>query len=181
MLKLALLVGFAVGLVMVLGCAKEPPEVTAQMQSLCRLKMEFVREGPSEFHACPSEHPMAAELFRAEAVPMLIAHLDDPTPTNTTYVDSGAPCTTPLGFLCLDALLLLSAKDSPAVKPGCHGKDCPWEMAQPEYFYMPNVLLAEDGLARMKQVRKQWAKAYKAQTLRFLAQGSPVVAVEAED
>lgn len=149
------------------NAASEPAGPMEQsLVQLCALQEVFVHDGACDFHVqetCPG----ARELMTCEAVPALIAHLNDTRPTKTMYENDHKTVVVPLGYLCLDLLLRMSADNSPVFLAADYGDDGVWTNVRDNFLFMPDVLSSSGGLAQMSAVRKEWEKEYRRNRLSF--------------
>jgi hypothetical protein len=84
----------------------------------------------------------------------------------------------PLGYVCLDILLAMSAPDSRVFAP--EGAEAPasdesgfWSDVRPEFVFEPSVLWDEDtAAARMRGVQQAWQRAQFDGNLKFDPNGT---------
>jgi hypothetical protein len=98
--------------------------------------------------------------LRLRAVPLLIAHLDDKSPTNHRFAEV-PDLRVPLGFVCLDILSMIT--EGPMVVSDCTDDGFGACVAE-GYFFRPDSP-RKDVLA----VKRAWEKAYREGKVRFVA------------
>jgi len=84
--------------------------------------------------------------LRKDAIPLLIAHLDDRSPTTARYQQKEG-LLVPFGFVCLD--LLIQITDSPANIRDC-AQDGMGACIQKPYYFMPDGSAKEAALVKEK-------------------------------
>ena len=151
---------WALCIVMVVGCQPDGPSSASMNDALNALKTTsrvWVADGAHDFHVGLTEPAMQA-LLTHDGISVLIAHLDDSTQTATVLQKADQQVVVPLGYLCLDLLLQISAADSPVFSHPDAGDDAPWPAVGAQFFFPPEVLMEENGVKKMRQVRSRWEK-----------------------
>lgn len=151
-------------------------ELVDALASARDLHVLYVEDGASD--ATATERP-AAEVQRiinlgADAVPLLIEHLDDGRPTAAAFDTSqgqGKPRLkgrATVGYVCLD--ILMSVVDSPDVFIG--GKECCDDglgaNVNPEFYYRPDDASGPNAA----RVKAEWQKAHRGGKLKFVPPGT---------
>jgi len=104
--------------------------------------------------------------LRDNVVPLLIACLDDPRPTQAVYLEKNQHYPVPLGHVCLD--ILTHVVRSPQI----HYKDCRDDglgacIAEP-FYYEPGIMMSKDSGKIMGAVKSRWEAAYRDGKLKFV-------------
>ena len=151
-------------------------ELVDALASAPDLHVLYMEDGASD--ATVTERP-AAEVERivklgADAVPLLIEHLDDDRLTAATFDTSqgqGKPRLTgraTVGYVCLD--ILMSMTDSPDVFIG--GEECCDDglgaNVRPGFYYRPGDASGPDAV----RAKAEWRKAYREGKLKFRLPGA---------
>ena len=96
--------------------------------------------------------------LKEQAIPLLIAHLDDMSPTTAKYQQNDK-LPVPFGFVCLD--LLLQVTDSPAIIHDCKHEGM-GACVHPPYYFMP------DGSAKQAATVKEMYQPSTRQPLKSI-------------
>jgi hypothetical protein len=110
----------------------------------------------------------------AEAIPLLISHLDDTRLTSATFdggVTRGRPIRVPVGYLCLDILLEIVDDRAPVFIKDC-ADDGLGACIEPDYYFRPDEYYpgawkeyrAREGV---RVVKRSWERAYRSKLLHF--------------
>jgi len=176
----------AMQLVLLAGCKKAPdadesaawePPTDEDVVALLDIRYVYLEGKGWDEHVTDTDSAhdaaLVEELVCREGVPLLIAHLGDAQPTwSVCFETTDDSVPVPLGYLCLDILLAMSAADSPVFS--ATGKtEGFWPTVRPEFFFEPGILWDEKAApARMADVQKAWEAAQAAGTLKFDSEGT---------
>jgi hypothetical protein len=97
--------------------------------------------------------------LREEAIPLLIEHLDDMSPTQAKYQQAEG-LAVPFGFVCLDILMQIT--DSPATIRDCKEEGMGACIHRP-YYYLPDVSAKKAAL-----VKEKWQALYRKGEIRYI-------------
>jgi hypothetical protein len=97
--------------------------------------------------------------LKEKAIPLLIAHLDDMSPTRAKYQQNEG-LAVPFGFVCLDILIQIT--DSPAIIHDCK-HDGMGACVHSPYYYMPDVSAKHAAI-----VKEHWQALYQAGKIKYV-------------
>ena len=97
--------------------------------------------------------------LKEQAIPLLIAHLDDMSPTTARYQQNDK-LPVPFGFVCLDVLLQIT--DSPAIIHDCAHEGM-GACVHPPYYFMPDV-----SAKQAATVKEHWQALYQKGEIRYV-------------
>lgn len=97
--------------------------------------------------------------LKEKAIPLLIAHLDDMSPTKAKYQQE-EDLSVPLGFVCLDILLQLT--DSPAIIHDCQ-EDGMGACVHSSYYFMPGA-----SAKKAAMIKRHWQELYRKGEIKYI-------------
>jgi len=127
----------------------------------------FVNDGASDYHVSMAEPPSVKDLLNREGIRLLLSRLDDARPSMTVLHDRGEDTAVPVGYLCLDLLLQMSAWGPPVFYELDIGDDGAWTNVVQPFFFPAGVLSEAHGARTMSEVRGKWEEALRFGRLRF--------------
>ena len=148
--------------------------IERDIESLSWVAFVYVEDGACDGHVTDADSPYDRAIVRRllckEAIPFLIDHLGDFSPTCSVYRRGKTITLVPVGYLCLDLVLLMSADHSPVFVDGgnrTYSDDAFWPSAREGCFFEPGVLLEKGAAVKMKKVQRAWQGAYDTDRLKF--------------
>ncbi len=171
MVQLRRCLAMAACLALVAGCdagrlAREA-KMNKALEELGATPRVFVNDGASDYTVSMLEPPSVRDLLDRDGIHLLLARLDDTSPTMTVIRDRGEEAMVPLGYLCLDLLLQMSADGSLVFDQRDIGDDGAWTNVLQPFFFPANVLSGGQGPEIMREVRAGWEEAFRLGRLRF--------------
>jgi len=153
------------------GCAMKNPRPLISELLIANYPMTYINDGAGDesvlntLHYSEGRNKKCHDILtkvvdlKEKAIPLLIAHLDDMSPTKAKYQED-AGLSVPFGFVCLDILIQIT--DSPAIIHDCK-HDGMGACVHSPYYYMP------DGSARnAAMVKEHWQALYKKGEIKYV-------------
>ena len=142
-----------------LSCSACRPERPKNLvHKLLGVNVRYVNDGGGGSVPWVTEaREVKALLGTPDILLQLIEHLDSTYLTNSRF--EGHPV--PVGFLCLDVLLICVDESHWQTVALDSGDDGLWATVREAYYFPPDVLVHADGKRRMLAVKAAWQQLYE--------------------